>query len=161
MIYWKLYQHKNLVERRKDMEMKDYLEHYGVLGMKWGHHRGYDTPGPSTERYKKKLSSPKITQSNKKKYQAFLKESKAHDKRMNDYVRKTSVGNLIAQSILMSGWGATSYNSLRADGIAKGHAISLALDDAYVDTTTLGVTSLIRNRTYREPKIGLRATIRR
>ena len=127
----------------------EHLSHYGILGMKWGQHRGHDTVGPSTKRYERKVNSKNISPSNKEKYQALLKASKAHDKRLNDLVRSTSAGKLVAHSMLLGPIGATRYFSLKADHVSTGKAISKGIISTIGGSMSYGVSSLVQNRTYK------------
>ena len=109
------------------MEDQDYLIHYGVLGMKWGVRKDkrYKYTSMRTKHLTKKLSKAKAKgKKNVGKISEKLKTSKQTDKNLLAYAKKTSVGKAIAQDILLGPGGAKSYQTMRANGVSRGHAIT-------------------------------------
>ena len=67
---------------------------------------------------------------------------------MEKRVKSLSVGKIILHELVFGPIGATKYNSLRADDVSRGRAAVGGWIAGHLGNLTLGVTSLIDNRTY-------------
>ena len=100
----------------------DKLEHYGVLGMKWGQRRA------RVNAMKSKKASQKGDIEGAKKYKAKAEKIKAkHTKRAGgkeayNYTAKESLGKSVVKSYLMGTYGTVRYNEARAKGESRGRA---------------------------------------
>lgn len=110
------------------------LQHYGVIGMKWGIHRAekrgqtYNYRSYGQKRYAKKVDRYKaqgIKGKKLSKVQDKLELYKQRDKNREDYARRVSVGKQIAKNLLMTPIGAGNYNRLRAAGYSRLAALGL------------------------------------
>lgn len=125
-----------------DEKSKDFLVHYGVLGMKWGVRKKKETgngnynKSSDTEYYEKRSAklAKKVAKANssKKVKKIASKAAKANrmakrsanlDKKVSKYTKNTSVGKSIAQSLLLGPNGSTHYARARALGKSKGKAL--------------------------------------
>ena len=105
-------------------ENSSYIQHYGVLGMKWGQHR-----------YKSMIKKSKNLASNGKNREAKKLRTKAEayknvtttmsgGKKTYDYVAKQKMGKTLVKSMIMGSYGSLKYNQLRVKG--QGRAKSFA-----------------------------------
>ena len=112
------------------MEEQDYLVHYGVLGMKWGvrKDKNYKYTSMRTKHLTKKAAKAKEKgKKNAGKIAQKLKVSKQTDKNYLAYAKKTSVGKAIAQGLIFGPGGARTYQSMRANGVSQGKALTTQL----------------------------------
>lgn len=111
------------------------LEHYGVISMKWQHHRvnaaqakaakaknKLDATEKGTKAYVK--ASNKYQKAQRKAYtQKAVYEGIYTRSNARKLVERQSMGKTLAQSLLMGSFGAMRYNDARAAGVSKGESI--------------------------------------
>lgn len=150
------------------MDDKDFLVHYGVLGMKWGMHRAakkgttYTYKSGRTKSLEKRLSKAKAknaknktdkTTAKIKNTSTALTRSKKVDSKRQAYAKKTSVGKGIAQQMLFGPIGARTYQSMRATGSSRKEALAtqiLSTAGDLVLPASLGTAYNLRERFYAE-----------
>lgn len=133
--------------------MKNELTHYGVLGMKWGIRRERQgkknnnfitqTESYKTKRYRKGLANPNISKEKRQKYEKLLKRSEDIDKKLKDYIDKTSTGKLIIERFLLGPIGALEYNRDRAHGYKRWDSFVTARLSQWDSDITLGILGFI------------------
>lgn len=103
----------------------DFIQHYGVLGMKWGirkadkkgvsytyKSRGQKRTEKKLEKQKKKgAPAGKIRISENK-----LEQYKTRDRHRQNYAETATFGKSVAKGLLMGPFGSGNYNRLRASG---------------------------------------------
>jgi hypothetical protein len=134
----------------------DELQHYGVLGMKWGIKRARIKQ--AKQQYKKardKASDKADIQKAKDNYKK-AKNDRSNDaaianklyskqsKEANKIVARMSTGNAIAQSMLLGSYGALKYNEARAAGASNGRAIVNGLIGNFMNANLAGVPSAMK-----------------
>ena len=124
------------------------LFHYGVIGMRWGKRK----PTMPTKHYARKVARAKANGDTEKesKYKKLYDDSKAHDARMKEYVMAKSKASVVLETMLMGGFGSWKYNSLRADGVAKGKAVMDALATQTLANLTSGISGYIDKANYKK-----------
>lgn len=117
---------------------KNSLEHYGVLGMKWGirkaESRGqtyqYKSIGQKMKqrkvnRLQSKINSTKNSTKKSKLTEKLKKQTnklnnlKSRDKRREQYARSASVGGAVARTVLFGPIGNGTYERLRSAGSSQ------------------------------------------
>lgn len=126
------------------MNDQDYIIHYGVLGMKWGHRkaakygRTYKFESSTTRHYKDRRDRLNVkaskAKSDKRRTKLQAKAKKANlravrsaslDRKAQKYASKTSTPKAVAQSLLFSD-GGRGYAAMRASGVSRGKALARA-----------------------------------
>lgn len=129
------------------------LEHYGVLGMKWGHHR----MRKAQANVRKARANLKSTQKGTKEYnRATTKLRKAEkkaatrkavyetiydDAKHRKYVEKQSLGKSIAQEIVFGPAGSAVYSASRANGYGRARSTIGAAVTSSADVMFAGLVS--------------------
>ena len=125
---------------------ENYLEHYGVLGMRWGHRKAQ----------KLLLKADKARRSgNLSEYRQYQSKSKALNKKhmeraggrkSYDYSIKQSTGKTIAKTMLFGTYGTLRYNEARANGYERGKSAVLAALASSANSLTGGGLSFVEPR---------------
>lgn len=127
-------------------DKNNYLQHYGVLGMKWGHHR-----------YKVNIKKAKNAKNSgdlasAKKYEDKAKKIRSKHERLSggkkayDYTAKQSIGKTILKSMLMGTYGTMNYNKARAKGNDKIGSYGHAFVSNLLNGVSLGTAQYIEPR---------------
>lgn len=152
-----------------------YLHHYGVLGMKWGHHRykvnmrkaknarqaakEWDEIAAAERERGKKRPSGYYTSYKKKhlaaanKLEAKASKIKAKHERLAggkdsyDYTTQQSMGKTILKSMMMGTYGTLKYNQSRAKGKDAVSAYGKSIVSNLLNVATGGIAR------YAEPRI--------
>lgn len=122
------------------------IQHYGVLGMKWGIRRSRkQLEAAAAARAKGDTKQAKELE--KKSKQTLQKHISRTSKATVDKVSNTSTGKLVAESLLTGTYGALVYNQMRADKkTSRLSAIGEAIVADIVNGFTSGLLSIIQPR---------------
>lgn len=122
------------------------IQHYGVLGMKWGIRRSRkQLEAAAAARAKGNTKQAKELE--KKSKQTLQKHISRTSKATVDKVSNTSTGKLVAESLLTGTYGALVYNQMRADKkTSRLSAIGEAIVADIVNGFTSGLLSIIQPR---------------
>ena len=120
--------------------MDEYLQHHGILGMKWGIRRYQNTDGSLTAEGKKRRASQGTDKpiSKRAARKKALKEAKAAYKSSSDtYLRQMKAGERFAAFMLLGVGGSRNVANYRAAGYSRGKAFVRAyfdkeMTDSYV-----------------------------
>ena len=133
-------------------ENSPYIQHYGVLGMKWGHHR-YKS---MIKKSNKLRTKNKITESNKLKSKAELYKqgqiAKSGGKKAYDYGIKQSLGKTLVKTALIGTYGTLKYNEFRSKGNDRARSLAFGAVNEIGNTLTRGGLSVVWPRTSSEYK---------
>lgn len=102
------------------------LYHYGVLGMKWGHHKAkvYTTKA-NRARARGNMGDAQMYTAKAQKATAKT-ERLGGGKAVSQRVKKQSAGKTAAQMVLFGSYGALKYNQARAKHASRGEAAAKA-----------------------------------
>lgn len=133
-------------------ENSQYVKHYGVLGMKWGHHR-YKS---MIKKSNKLRTKNKITESNKLKSKAELYKqgqiAKSGGKKAYDYGIKQKLGKTLLKTSLIGTYGTLKYNQFRAKGNGRARSLAFGAINEIGNTLTKGLLSYFWPRASSEYK---------
>lgn len=128
----------NFVDENND------LEHYGVLGMKWGRRKArkagvdYVYKSHGQKKYEKKLKKQTkkgVSEDAINKTRRQLETYINRDKNRQDYAESTTVGKSVLKGLLMGPFGSGNYNRLRAAGHTR--LYSAGVSNIVASTLTL------------------------
>lgn len=122
------------------------LEHYGVLGMKWGHHRVQVAQAKAAKAKSKLSNTERGTKAYSKadaKYQKATAKARTrkavyegvyNNAKARKRVERQSMGKTLAQTWLMGDFGAMKYNEARAAGVSQGRSLVNGLAGSLANT---------------------------
>ena len=111
-------------ERYIMYQYPNYLEHYGVLGMKWGQHRARRNAAKAKNtknRAKAKQYAEKAKALEKK------HTARAGSKEVYNRVKNQSTAKLVGKSLLMGTYGTLNYERLQTKNKSKGLSFAAGL----------------------------------
>ena len=131
-------------------ENSSFIKHYGVLGMKWGHHR-YNS---MIKKSNKLRTKNKIAESNKLKSIAELYKqgqiAKSGGKKAYDYGTKQGIVKALIKSQLIGTYGALKYNQFRTKGNGRAKSFVLGAINEAGNALSGGLLSVIGPRSSSE-----------
>ena len=131
-------------------ENSSFIKHYGVLGMKWGHHR-YKSMIKKSNKLRIKN---KINESNKLKSKAELYKqgqiAKSGGKKAYDYGIKQSLGKTLVKTAIMGTYGTLKYNQFKVKGNSRARSFAFGAINEIGNTLTVGNLSALWPRTSSE-----------
>lgn len=122
------------------------INHYGVLGMKWGVHRARVNQKKANKIRKKNGSEEKARKYEDKAKAIRSKHESRSSKETVKRVENTSVGKLAVQSAVMGTYGALKYNQARAKGEGRGRAAVTGVLYDIGNVYTGGLMSVVEPR---------------
>lgn len=123
----------------------EYLQHYGILGMKWGVHRAqkYSQKAKTARRKgETKLANKYQTKSDK----IMSKHNKRSGSKTVRRVSKQSWGRSIAQSLCFGTYGALKYSQMRARGNKRGVSAGAGALASIGNQLTFGLLDVVEPR---------------
>ena len=143
------------------------LQHYGVIGMKWGVHKAkkagttYTYTSHGQKKYEKKLEKAKTkgaTEGVKNTIKSKLEVYKVRDRKRQDYAESTKLGSVVARGILLGPLGSGNYNRMRATGHTR---LRSFMASSYVTQIMATPLSMIGSRTEEKQQAKSEARLKR
>lgn len=122
------------------------LQHYGVLGMKWGHRKAtkYEAKARRAKAVGNKDAANKYSMKAKSLHAKHARLSGG--KEVYDYSTKQSLGSQVSKSLLMGTYGALKYDQARVRGATKGRAAVEGLLWSMGDVATGNILQYVEPR---------------
>ena len=121
------------------------LQHYGVLGMKWGIRRARKNRDKASE-YRKRGEKETAERYEKKAARIEQKHrNRAGSDKVYDSIKSSSTKKLIGQSFVMGTYGTLNYHRLRSKDVKRGYAFVASLASNLVSTSS-GVVGIVEPR---------------
>lgn len=122
------------------------IQHYGVLGMKWGIRRSRKQL-EAAAKARGEGDTKRAKELEKKSKQTLQKHISRTSKATVDRVSNTSTGKLVAESLLAGTYGALVYNQMRADNKnSRLSAAGMAIAADLGNSLTSGILSIVQPR---------------
>lgn len=122
-----------------------YLQHYGVLGMKWGVHRA-KVNAEKASRAKARGDSEAAVKYTAKANKIKQKHINRTSKETYNRVKNTSTAKLLGESMVLGTYGALKYNEARSSGSGRGKSILNGLLYGTFGAATGGLASIVEPR---------------
>ena len=132
-----------LISREPD---SDYIEHYGVLGMKWGRRKAIKFAAKA-ERARKAGNKELATKYKEKSKRLESKHMRrAGGKKSYDYSGKESLGKSIGKTLIFGTYGTLRYNEVKAKERGRGKAVVAGLIGEIGNGFTGGLLGIVEPR---------------
>ena len=134
---------------------EDELKHYGVLGLKWGHHKNpnYRYTSSATKRYARKAEKAKQRGDSKlaSEFKKQAKRSQEFDDKMLANVKKTGAPTTVYSAITLGSGVTKTYQALKVSTENSAHSTAISAGGAAAAFALAGpigglaVRTIVRN----------------